>query len=89
MQLKIYSVRDSKGEIYNTPFFAKTHAEAERMFRGVANDTKSMIAQFPEDFDLYFVGEFDDSSGNLKKLDTPHHIAKAISFQQAGPSVQP
>ena len=44
MQLKIYSIRDAKGQIFNTPFYQRTHGEAERNFRTVANDPKSTIA---------------------------------------------
>lgn len=78
MQLKIYSIRDAKGQIFNTPFYQRTHGEAERNFRTVANDPKSTIAQYPEDYDLYYMGEFDDQSGKFLALDTPQHIIKAI-----------
>lgn len=77
MQLKIYSIRDSKGLIYNTPFYQRTHGEAERNFSTVANDTKSTIAQYPEDYDLYYLGDYDDQTGKITSLDTPQHIQKA------------
>lgn len=77
MQLKMFSIRDSKSEIFNSPFYAKTTSEAERSFRQLTNDPKSTISQFPEDFDLYEVGTYDDNSGKVSPLDTPHHIVKA------------
>jgi len=79
MQLKIFSIRDSKGEIYNTPFFQKTHGEAERMFRELANDQKSMISKYPDDFDLYYIGEYSDQTGNIVPCETPQHVIKAIN----------
>lgn len=79
MLLKIYSIRDTKGEIYNTPFYQRTHGEAERNFKTVASDLKSTISQFPEDYDLYYLGEYDDQTGKIKSLDTPQHITKAIN----------
>lgn len=79
MELKIYSVRDSKGEVFHTPFFKKTHGEAERDFTAVARDGKSTISQFPEDYDLYFVGTYDDTKGTFKSLDTPQHMIKAVN----------
>jgi len=79
MELRIYSIRDAKAELYNQPFFQKTHGEAERNFTQLVNDQKSMVSQFPDDFDLYFVGTYDDQKGVLKSLDTPQHIMKAIS----------
>jgi len=85
MQLKIFSIRDSKGEVFNTPFFQKTHGEAERTFRELVNDPQSMLFKYPDDFDLYFVGEYDNQKGVVKPLDTPQHILKAINCK---PTVQ-
>lgn len=82
MQKKIYSIRDSKGELYNQPFFLNTHGEAERTFRSLANDPKSMVGMYPEDYDLFHIGEFDDSTGVLTPLPTPTHIAKGISMKK-------
>lgn len=79
MQLKAFSIRDSKGEIFHPPFYKKTHGEAERDFAQLVQDEKSTIAKFPEDFDLYFVGTYDDNSGLFSALDTPQHITKAVT----------
>lgn len=78
MILKIFSIRDAKAEVFNTPFFQKTHGEAERSFRTLVNDGKSTVNQFPDDFDLYYLGEYDDNLGTVKTLDTPQHITKAV-----------
>lgn len=78
MILKIFSIRDQKSEVYNTPFYQKTHGEAERNFQQLVSDDKSTISKFPEDFDLYYLGEYDDNTGVTKPLDTPQHVAKAI-----------
>lgn len=78
MILKIFSIRDQKSEVYNTPFYQKTHGEAERNFQQLVSDDKSTISKFPEDFDLYYLGEYDDNTGLTKSLDTPQHVAKAI-----------
>lgn len=81
MKLQVYSIRDAKGEVYNTPFFQKTHGEAERNFRELVKDEKSMVAKYPEDFDLYHLGTYDDQSGTFQTLDTPLHMLKAINAQ--------
>lgn len=89
MQLKIFSIRDSKGETYNTPFFQKTHGEAERTFRELANDEKSIVNKYADDFDLYYLGEFDTDAGSIKALNTPQHILKAINVSRPKSSIQP
>lgn len=81
MQLKIFSIRDSKGEIYGQPFFQKTAGEAERNFKTLVNDNSSTVHKYPEDFDLYYLGEYDDQTGKIKSLDTPSHICKAVALK--------
>lgn len=82
MDLKIYSIRDSKSEVFNTPFYQKSHGEAERNFRTLVNDGKSTINQYPEDFDLYYLGDYDDNTGKIQVLETPQHIIKAVQLKQ-------
>lgn len=79
MKLQVYSVRDAKSEIYNMPFYGQTHGEAERSFVTVVNDPKSSINQFPEDYDLYHLGTYDQKTGILVPLQTPMHMHKAIA----------
>lgn len=81
MELKAYSIRDQKGEIFNPPFYKKTHGEAERDFHQLVKDDKSMPGQYPEDYDLYYLGIYDDQTGLFKSLDTPQHIIKAIQVK--------
>lgn len=80
MVLKVYSIRDSKGEKYFPPFYKTTHGEAERDFTTAARDAKSTISLYPEDFDLYYLGTYDDESGKLSPLDAPQHMSKAVQF---------
>lgn len=82
MQYKVFAIRDQKAELYNQPFFQKTHGEAERNFQTLVNDEKSTISQYPDDFDLYFLGEYDDNKGLLISLDTPQHVCKAVALKK-------
>lgn len=78
MQLKMYSIRDAKGAFYHAPFYKRSHGEAERDFAALVRDPKSQLSQFPEDYDLFYVGNYDDQTGLVKPLETPHHVVKAI-----------
>jgi len=79
MLLRVYSIRDAKAEVYNQPWFAKTHGEAERNFTQLTRDQKSQVSQFPEDYDLYYLGTYDDQTGMVESLGTPQHMIKAIA----------
>lgn len=77
MRLKVYSIRDSKGEMYHQPFYQKTHGEAERSFMELVKDNKSFISKYPDDYDLWYLGEWDDQLGLHIPLETPLHVQKA------------
>lgn len=81
MLLKVFSIRDQKAGVFNTPFFQKSVGEAERNFRELIKDDKSLVSKYPEDFDLYEIGDYDDEKGLVISLDTPHHIAKAVNLK--------
>lgn len=78
MILKAFAIRDSKSEHFNQPWFKSTQAQAERDFHTITNDPKSTINSYPDDFDLYYLGEYDDQKGIFTSLDTPLHLKKAV-----------
>lgn len=61
--LGVYSVYDSKAELYMQPFFAMNSAVAARMFSEVALDQGHTFGKHPSDYSLWKVGEFDQSIG--------------------------
>lgn len=78
MELKMFSIRDAKAEIFHPPFFKKTHGEAERDFTTLVRDEKTPAHQYPEDYDLYFIGTYYDDSGKMSPLPSPQHVVKAV-----------
>lgn len=80
MQLKAFSIRDAKVEAYSPPTFLASHGHAEREFHKRANDKATDIGQFPADFDLYYMGDYDDQTGKFHSLDTPQHLVKAVDL---------
>lgn len=83
MNLHIYSIRDQKGEAFLTPFFQKTHGEAERSFRELTKNKDSLVSKYPEDYDLYHIGKYDDQTGVIQPNDTPQHIIKAVQAKES------
>lgn len=62
---KVFSVYDKKSEIYGAPFVDVAIGTAERSMRVLANDPKSLVCQFPDDYELYLIGEFDEFEGQF------------------------
>lgn len=81
MKLKIYSVQDGKAKAFGQVIIQRTHGEAERWFTHEVNKQQSFMGQYPEDFDLYYLGEMDNIDGKVSGLSTPEHIIKATQVR--------
>lgn len=69
MKMRLYSIFDSKLASFDRPFVMLTDAAAIRSFRDAVNDRSNpnnQWAKHPEDFSLFFVGEFEDDLGKLQ-----------------------
>lgn len=78
--LKIFSVRDTKVSSFSKPFTTKNEIEASRAFYVAVNDRECQVSQFPEDFDLFLLGEFDEVTGVIKPVEPPKFIVGAVSL---------
>lgn len=65
MKQKVFSVFDDKAKAYMLPFFQPEKGMAVRMFSDAVNDPQSLFGKHPEDFTLFFVGEFDLETGEV------------------------
>jgi len=63
--MQLFSIYDRKAKIYLQPFTMKNETEALRSFMRLVTDDKSQIKQFPEDYELTFIGDWDEKSGDV------------------------
>lgn len=77
MILNLYSVRDIKST-FACPFTAANEAVAKRQFVGCVNLAGNVIHDYPEDFQLWYVGQFDANDGKLISRSTKF-ICDAVS----------
>lgn len=77
MIMHVYSVFDKKAGAYFPPFFAKTHGMAERNFMATVMDEGHDFHIFAEDYGLFRLGTFDDTTGKFDSLDSPEHVVDA------------
>lgn len=74
------SVYDSKTAIFNQPMFFISRAESLRAFSDEVNKGKSAMANHPEDYTLFHIGEFDYEKGLLIPLSTPVSMGLATEY---------
>ena len=82
MVLKAFAIHDTKSKAYQMPFFKHTIGEAERDLKTAVNSqTENNLSKYPEDFDLFYIGDYDDQEGKFIPLPTPQHVVKALSLK--------
>lgn len=75
----VFSVFDNATKGFMLPFYANSIEEAIRSFRLLLRDDNP-ISQFPDDYTLFHVGQFDEKTGLHTSLETPHSLGLALSF---------
>lgn len=80
VKLEIFSVRDSKAELFITPFHAPTIAAGLRMFESAVNTVDGQFFQHADDYTLFHIGTFSQDSGILVPLATPVSLGLASTL---------
>lgn len=83
MILKIFTVYDSKAEAYLQPFYMQSKGAAVRAFADSCNDPQSQFFKHPEDFTLFELGEYDDSTAKITSHQTLKSIGLALEFKNS------
>lgn len=71
MKLRLYSMFDRKMGVYLTPFPARGDVDAVRNVKtsSLHPDMKNTpVGEHPADFDLVYIGDFDDESGDISRV---------------------
>lgn len=76
----LYAVFDKKAEVFCQPYVSQNDSTAIRDFEHAATDDHMDIGRYPADFDLYFLGVFDDQLGTISTEGMRHFLANASQF---------
>lgn len=61
----IFAVYDSKVKVYDRPFMMRNPAEAIRGFETISKDKNTQVGQFPADYSLVELAEFNTVTGEI------------------------
>lgn len=75
----VYSIFDVVAGVYSAPFFCVSDVVAVRVFRS-AMHPESMIVQFPNDYQLHYIGTFDDSTGLITSDLVNSFVCSAVDY---------
>lgn len=71
MLVRLYSVYDRVAQVYADPFSSPNDASAARAFKLAQASPDSMLYASPTDYQLWYLGSMDNSSGELLAYDDP------------------
>lgn len=77
MKIRLYSIKDRLLGAFLAPFCARADVEAVRQLRATMQDpqmAKSGLVTSPQDYDLYYVGTFDDETGAIDLGNNPYPV---------------
>lgn len=76
MLIRLYSIFDRVARVYADPFVSVNDATAARTFNFALSNPETLRFTAPEDYQLWYLGSMDNSSGGLLFLDEcePHKV---------------
>lgn len=82
MNLNIYTVYDNKAGAYHRPFFSQSNGAAIRSLTDSVNSKEpgNMIAEHPEDYSLFHIGDWSEESGLIHARKSKHHLCDCIDL---------
>jgi len=84
MRMQVFAVFDRAVGAFLPPFFSRARGEAIRSFTEACNDDKHSFNKHSADFQLMFLGEFDDASGQFETAD-PSRLVSASDVLEDDP----
>lgn len=67
----MYSVYDIKSKIYHPPQYCHNTGHATRMFQSQFSKPGSVMHDYPQDFQIFECGAYDDSTCQIEPLQNP------------------
>ena len=77
--MKVYSIYDVKAEAFMSTFYMKKDQLARREFEAVVNEKGSKINTNPEDYSLWYLSDYDESTGIYSREEGPKNLMLAIN----------
>ena len=83
---KMYSVYDSKAQVWMKPIYMRADGEAIRAFKASIADSNHQFGMNPADYTMFGIGEFDDDKGIAVAYDTFVNLGNGVQHmpQAAG-----
>lgn len=75
MRVNVYAFLDVKTNFFLPPMFFHNTPDAMRGVIRMSKNEHHPISEFPEDYQLFRLADYDDTTGHIKSLEKPERIA--------------
>jgi len=75
MIIKILAIKDRQLDAFMRPFFMASIGAAVRGFQDEINRDDSEMKKHPDDYDLYWLGDWEDHTGKFIPNEIPEQVA--------------
>lgn len=82
-RLLMFSIYDSACEAFMPPFVQRAKGEAVRTFAHMAKNPESFISKRPDQFTLFLIGEFDETSCFIEVYEAKESLGTALEWMEA------
>lgn len=83
-KIRMFALYDDAVKSYLRPFWSDHKANAQRSFRQLVNQTDNrdnMVANHPDQFTLFELGEFDEQSGVFSSHAIPLTLGNGLEYK--------
>lgn len=80
----VFVIRDRKAQVFHDPFFEIHKVQAMRAFEKACRSTESAFSTYPDDYELLYLGTFDQTKGSFDFLKFPEVLGAPRDFMGPG-----
>lgn len=80
MKLQLIAVKDTAAQAFMQPTFVHAVGIAVREFGDIVNNAEHPFSKHPGDYELYTLGEFDDSDGSFALPKAPQLLSRGADL---------
>lgn len=84
MIYQIFCLKDLAADVFGQPMFAASKGGQVRSFGDEVNraDDKNPLYMHADDFDMYFLGQYDDYKATFEILNTPELVIRGRDLKR-------
>lgn len=86
---QICAIRDAKAEYWMEPLYFQAVGQALRAFEDAINKDGTELNAHPEDYTMFHLGTFDETTGEITTLEQPYQLEVGVNVVRVPENTPP